>query len=90
MMHKFQHEQGGLDTLKTTELPLHIKLSHSGPISAKKNLTAAVEDFFFFLHPTSDGQPFSISIGLTAHPDLCCCSADTTVACLGDTIQPPT
>lgn len=88
-MHKFQHEQGGLDTLKTMELPLHIELSHSGPISANKNLTAAVKDGFF-LHPTSDGQTFSTGIGLTAHPDLCCCAADTAVACLGDMIQPHT
>lgn len=63
MMHKFQHEQGGLDTLKTTELPLHIKLSHSGPVSAKKNLTAAVEDFFFFSTPPAMDSHLASALG---------------------------
>lgn len=86
-MHEFQHEQGGLDTTKATGLPLHTELSHSGPIGAIKNLTAAVKEVF--LHPTSDGQTFRIGVGLTVPPDLCCCSGDVT-DCLGDTIQPHT
>lgn len=62
--HEFQREQGGLDTMTATELPLCTLLSHSGPISAIKNLTAAAKDVF--PHPTSDGQTFST--GPTAHP----------------------
>jgi len=64
-----------MDTLKAREPPLHMELSHSGPISTIKNLTAAVKDVF--LHPTTDGQTVCIGIGLTAHPDHCCCSGDT-------------
>lgn len=60
-MHKFQHEQGGLDTLKTTELPLHIELSHSGPVSAK-NLTA-VEDFFFSSTPPAMDSHLASALG---------------------------
>lgn len=82
-MHKFQHEHRGLDTLKAAQLPLYIELSHSSPTSASKNLTAAVKDVF--PHPTSYGQTFSI--GLTAHPDHCCCLGDITCY-LGGRILP--
>lgn len=41
MMHKFQHEQGGLDTLKTTELPLHVELSHKWSRQCKEEFNSS-------------------------------------------------
>lgn len=49
---------GRVDWTKATELPLHVELSHRGPIGTIKTLTEAVKGVF--LHPTTDGQRFNI------------------------------